>query len=86
MAIFEKHGAKGSIKLKWDWQEDSQGISEYYNECAEIQADSTDDAYVIMTVQDGEQDMRKGRRQSITKFKIKATDLISLIKNAGTKI
>lgn len=50
MATYDKHGAKGSMILNQDWEEDSQGRNEYFNECADIKADPSNDKFVILTI------------------------------------
>lgn len=83
MANYSKHGARGSMILNWDWEEDSQGVNEYFNNCAKLEAADGDDSYIVMTVENGKHDFRKGRRRSETKYKIKAADLITFIESNG---
>jgi hypothetical protein len=83
MGTKEKHGAKGNMILNHDWFEDSQGISEYYNQCANLEADPTDDSFVVLTIEDGKYDPRKSKRQSKKVIKIATAELISLIEKHG---
>lgn len=84
MSTKEKHGAKGSMILNHDWFEDSQGVIEIYNQCATLEVDSNDDSVVLMKVEDGKFDPRKGKRQSKKLIKISAMELISLIEKNGS--
>ena len=79
MAIKEKHGAKGKMILNHDWFEDNQGISEYYNNCATLEADPEDDSFVLLKIENGKADMRKAKIQSKRTIRISALELISLI-------
>ncbi len=86
MGLKEKHGAKGSMILNHNWSEDNQGIGEVFNKCAKLEADSKDDAYVVLTVEDGKKDFRKNKNQIEYKYRISALDLINLISEKGQRI
>lgn len=86
MAIVEKHGAKGSMILNHDWYEDSQGVNEYFNNCAKIEADPDDDTFVLMTIEDGKADFRKGYKQDKTVVRISTLDLINLMQKNGKNL
>ena len=79
MATYDKHGAKGSMILNQDWEEDSQGRNEYFNECADIKADPSNDKFVILTIKNGKHDYWKGKEApSVSEYKISALRKASL--------
>lgn len=83
MATYDKHGAIGSMTLNRDWTEDSQGVNEYYNNCADLKADPNNDKFVILTIKDGKHDFRKGRKNSEYSYRIAVDDLIAFGKKKG---
>lgn len=86
MAIKEKHGAKGSMILNHDWYEDSQGVNEYFNNCARLDVDPSDDTFLLMTLENGKYDFRKSRKHDKKVIKISAFALIDLIEKHGERV